>query len=215
MIHECTSDSPWDELGIDLLLGAEADEEIDNRLQMFAPFYLRDFVAQAYIELPDGSKRPLMVSETKLVDAQPRPTEAGFVLSPMTCSVIFLLLNLCVAFIQIKKRRIYWGWDVLLYGVQGLAGCIIAFLFFFSSQPTVGSNWMLWVLHPLALFFIPWTIFLRKRVKKDYFSWVNVVVLTFFIISFPLIPQEFNLTILPLALGLLANAASHVVINRK
>ena len=215
MIHECTNESPWDELGIDLLLGAEADKEIDNRLQMFAPFYLRDFVAKAFVETADGSKRPLMVNETKLVDVQPYPMEPGFPLSPMSCAIVLLVVNLLIAFWQIKKQRIYWGWDILLYGMQGIAGCIIAFLFFFSSHPTVGSNWMLWVLHPLALLFIPWTLFVRRKLKEDYFSWVNAVVLTFFIISFPLIPQEFNLTILPLALGLLANAVSHVVIKRK
>ena len=42
------------------------------------------------------------------------------------------------------------------------------------------------------------------------------VYLILFIAIFPFSPQEFNLTILPLALGLLVNAASHVlVLNKK
>ena len=58
IVHEFTAGSSWDELGIDLCLGAEADKPIDSRLQMFAPFYMRDFAAQAYILQPDGSRRP-------------------------------------------------------------------------------------------------------------------------------------------------------------
>lgn len=215
IIHQYTAACPWDRLGIDLLLGAEADEEIDSRLQMFAPFYMRDFASKAFIEATDGSKRPLVSRETMVVEVEPRTIEPGFFLSPMTCAILFLLVNLLVAYLQITKHCVYWGWDVLLYGAQGMAGCVITFLFFFSTHPTVGSNWMLAVLHPLALFFIPWTFFRRKKGVKDYFSMVNTVYLTFFMISIPFIPQVFNLTILPLGLGLLVNAASHVFATRK
>ena len=215
IVHEYSAECPWDQLSMDLLLGAEADEEIDNRLQMFAPFYMHDFAAQATIEANDGSLRPLVSRETKIVDVQPRAIEPGFFLSPMACAILFLLINLVIAYFQVQKHRIYWGWDILLYGLQGIAGCIIAFLFFFSTHPTVGSNWMLAILHPIALFFIPWTFWRIKKRGKDYFSVINTVYLTFFIISIPFIPQDFNLTILPLALGLLANAASHVLVTRK
>ena len=215
IIHDYSAACPWDQLSMDLLLGAEADEEIDTREQMFAPFYMHDFAAKAMIEAADGSKRPLVSRETVLVDVQPHGIEPGFFLSPLTCALLFLLVNLFIAFFQIKRRCVYWGWDILLYGVQGIAGCIIAFLFFFSTHPTVGSNWMLGLLHPLALFFIPWTCWRRKKRTFDYVSGVNTVYLTFFIISMPFIPQDFNLTILPLALGLWVNAASHVLATRK
>ena len=215
IIHEYSEGCPWDRLSIDLLLGAEADEEIDNRQQMFAPFYMHVFAAKAMIEGPDGKTRPLVAAEQKIVDVQSKPIEPGFFLSPMTCALLFVCVNCIVGYFQIRKRRIYWGWDLVLYGAQGIAGCIIAFLFFFSSHPTVGSNWMLCGLHPVALLFIPWTIYRCKKGGKEYFSWLNTIYLTFFIITMPFIPQDFNLTILPLALGLLISAASHVVATRK
>ena len=215
IVHEFSAESLWNQLGMDLLLGAEADEEIDNRLQMFAPFYMRDFASKAVIVAQDGSRRPLVAQETVIVDAEPRSVETGFFLSPMACALLFLLVNLMVAYLQVRRRCIYWGWNLLLYGAQGIAGCVIAFLFFFSTHPTVGSNWMLAVLHPLALFFIPWTFWVRKKGVVDRVSLVNVVYLTIFMISIPFIPQDFNLTILPLALGLLVNAASHVLVTKK
>ena len=215
IVHEFTAGSPWDELGMDFCLGAEADENIDIRLQMFSPIYMRDFAAKAVIKDSEGMTRPLVLKETKLVDSPQIPHEPGFVFSPMVCALIFLLANLCIAYMQIKRKRIYWGWDLFLYGIQGIAGCIIAFLFFFSSHPTVGSNWMLALLHPIALFYLPWMVYRHQKHVLDYFSVVNVVYLTLFMISIPFIPQEFNLTILPLAFGLLANAASHVIVTKK
>ena len=215
IVHEFCKSSPWDALSMDYALGAEADEPIDARLQMFSPIYMYHFAAKAVIETPDGQRRSLVSSETKLVDVQPHPSEPGFIFPPLIVALCFMLVNMIIAFLQIKNQKIYWGWDVLLYGAQGVAGCVIAFLFFFSSHPTVGSNWMLCVFHPLALFFIPWVLWGRKKCKKDYFSLFNAVFLTLFIISIPLIPQDFNLTVLPLALGLLANAAGHLLVIRK
>ena len=105
---------------------------------------------------------------------------------------------------------------MLLYAAQGIAGCIIAFLFFVSSHPTVGSNWLLVLFNPLPLFYLPFMIYRELKHKKDLYHTCNLVYLTLFIALFPFLPQDFNLTVLPLALGLLVNAASHVlVLNKK
>ena len=69
--------------------------------------------------------------------------ESSWGISPMVTATLFLLLNVIIGFFQWKKQTIFWGWDILLYAAQGIAGCIIAFLFFVSSHPTVGSNWLL------------------------------------------------------------------------
>ena len=134
----------------------------------------------------------------------------------MMAATLFLLLNVIIGFFQWKKKTIFWGWDILLYAVQGIAGCIIAFLFFVSSHPTVGSNWLLVLFNPLPLFYLPFMIYRELKHKKDLYHSCNLVYLTLFIVLFPFLPQDFNLTVLPLALGLLVNAASHVlVLNKK
>lgn len=214
-MHEFTKGSPWDELGIDLCLGAEADKPIDIRQQMFAPFYMRYFAQDAYIQTPDGGRRPLVLREEKIVDAE-LETESSWGISPMVAATLFLLLNVIIGFFQWKKQTIFWGWDMLLYAAQGIAGCIIAFLFFVSSHPTVGSNWLLVLFNPLPLFYLPFMIYRELKHKKDLYHTCNLVYLTLFIALFPFLPQDFNLTVLPLALGLLVNAASHVlVLNKK
>ena len=215
IVHEFTKGSPWDELGIDLCLGAEADKPIDIRQQMFAPFYMRYFAQDAYIQTPDGVRRPLVLREEKIVDAE-LDTESSRKITPMIAAALFLLLNVIIGFFQWRKQMIFWGWDILLYAVQGMAGCIIAFLFFISSHPTVGSNWLLLLFNPLPLFYLPFMVYRELKHKKDLYHTCNLVYLTLFMALFPFLPQDFNLTVLPLALGLLVNAASHVlVLNKK
>ena len=215
IVHEFTSEAKWDELGIDMCLGAEADVEIGKRLQMFAPFYMLHYADDAYILGANGEKRPLVLEKTKIVDVEPEPFEPGFPLSPMACGILFLVICLVMGWIQWKKRRIWWGWDLCLLLLQGLAGCLVAFLFFFSVHPTVGSNWLLWLFNPVPLFYLPFLVWHEKKGRKDPYHVINVVYLTLFIVIFPICGQEFNLTVLPLALGLLMNSVSRVLVWKK
>ena len=215
IVHEFTAGSPWDELGIDLCLGAEADKEINKRQQMFSPFYMKYYASNAYIVDAGGTRRPLILDETKIVDVEPEEVQPGFILSPLMCGALFLALCVVMAWGQWKTQRIWWGWDIVLYGLQGLAGCIIAFLFFFSVHPTVGSNWLLILFNPIPLLYLPFMVYKAVKRKKDYYHVGNMVYLTLFITILPFCGQEFNLTVLPLALGLLVTSASHVLVWNK
>ena len=215
IVHEFTAGSPWDEFGIDLCLGAEADKEINKRQQMFSPFYMKYYASNAYIVDAGGSRRPLILDETKIVDVEPEEVQPGFILSPLMCGALFLALCVVMAWGQWKTQRIWLGWDIVLYGLQGLAGCIIAFLFFFSVHPTVGSNWLLILFNPIPLLYLPFMVYKAVKRKKDYYHVGNMVYLTLFITVLPFCGQEFNLTVLPLALGLLVTSASHVLVWNK
>lgn len=215
IVHEFTAGSPWDEFGIDLCLGAEADKEINKRQQMFSPFYMKYYASNAYIVDAGGTRRPLILDETKIVDVEPEEVQPGFILSPLMCGSLFLALCVVMAWGQWKTQRIWWGWDIVLYGLQGLAGCIIAFLFFFSVHPTVGSNWLLILFNPIPLLYLPFMVYKAVKRKKDYYHVGNMVYLTLFITILPFCGQEFNLTVLPLALGLLVTSASHVLVWNK
>ena len=215
IVHEFTAGSPWDEFGIDLCLGAEADKEINKRQQMFSPFYMKYYASNAYIVDAGGTRRPLILDETKIVDVEPEEVQPGFILSPLMCGSLFLALCVVMAWGQWKTQRIWWGWDIVLYGLQGLAGCIIAFLFFFSVHPTVGSNWLLILFNPIPLLYLPFMVYKAVKRKKDYYHVGNMVYLTLFITVLPFCGQEFNLTVLPLALGLLVTSASHVLVWNK
>lgn len=214
IVHEFTGGSPWDQLGIDLCLGQEADKPIDIRQQMFSPFYMRYFAGGAYIQDENGGRRPLVLREEKIVDVEPEAAPSHW-MTPVGAATLFLLLNVMIGFVQWKQKRVFWGWDVVLYAAQGIAGCIIAFLFFVSSHPTVGSNWLLLLFNPIPLLYLPIMVYRDIKHKKDLYHLCNLVYLTLFILFAAVSPQDFNLTVLPLALGLLVNAASHVLVLKR
>lgn len=215
IVHQYTDGHEWEEFGIDLCLGAEADRPISGREQMFAPFYMKEAAEKAVIVASDGTRRPLVLEEIKIVDAKPEPAEPVLPFSPFAAGMILLLASIGIAAYYLHLRRIPHGWYVFLFAVQGLAGCVIAFLFFCSVHPTVGSNWLLALLNPLPLFYLPVLIYHAVKGKKEPYHLINFAYLTLFIILIPVLPQEFNSTVLPLALSLWVASASYLIITKK
>ena len=194
IVHRCTKGNEWDELGIDLCLGSEADVPIDGRKQMFAPFNMLE-AARGAVIMQGDSVRPLVLSESKVVDVEPEEAEPGFPLSPLSCVCILLVVTCIIVWLQLKWKKVIWAWDLLLFGAQGVAGCIIAFLFFFSIHPTVGSNWLIVLFNPIPLIYLPVMIYKAIKGRKDLYHLINMAYLTFFIMIMPFIQQEFNVTV--------------------
>lgn len=211
IVHQYTKGHEWDELGIDMCLGSEADVPIDARKQMFAPFYLLEAAKKATI-MEGDSLRPLVLAEKKIVDVEPEEEETGFPLSPMACVVILMGVTCLIGWLQLRVKKVIWIWDILLFGAQGLAGCVIAFLVFFSIHPTVGSNWLIILFNPIPLIYLPIMVYRAIKGKKDLYHVINVVYLTLFIMIMPFVGQKFNATVLPLALCLLICSACHVLL---
>jgi len=211
IVHQYTKGHEWDELGIDMCLGSEADEPVDARKQMFAPFYMLEAAGKATIVAGD-SVRPFVLQEKKVVDVEPEGGEGGFPLSPLVCVFVLMGAVCLVGWIQLKVKKVIWIWDLFLFGVQGLAGCVIAFLVCFSTHPTVGSNWLILLLNPIPLIYLPVMVYRAIKGKKDLYHLINTVYLTLFIMIMPFVQQKFNATVLPLALCLLLCSASHVLL---
>ena len=221
IVREYTAGHEWSAFGIDLCLGSEADEPIDERKQMFSPFYMLEYARGAMIHRADTIV-PFVKEEKLLLDFSSKDEgvfekdEDVFFPSPWSCALIWWLLTFVVTALGIKNGKVYWLWDILLFGAQGLAGCIIAFLFFFSIHPTVGSNWLLMILNPLPLLYMPFMVYKAIKGKTDVFHVINAMVLLLFIILMPIVQQKFNVTVLPLALNLLTCSVGHLIIyNRR
>ena len=94
-------------------------------------------------------------------------------------------------------------------------GCVLAFLALFSEHPAVSSNFLLLVFHPGQLLLLPYIIYCVRKGKKCWYLTLNLVVLTLFMVLFPLIPQRFDLAVVPLALCLLIRSASNLILTSK
>lgn len=154
IVDQYSEASPWNKLGQDLLLGAEADAPADRKAQGFAPLYAERFVEEAVVVSPDGARRRLAEPKRVLLPAQTGKTAKG--LTPMWAFGILFALTIAITVYEHRKGCHYWAYDALLLLAQGLAGLAVFLLFCFSTHPTVGSNWLIILFNPLPLLYLPW-----------------------------------------------------------
>lgn len=216
IVHQYCKGHPWERFGIDLCIGSEADQPITQRQMMFAPFYLMDAFAGAQI-INDSIQRPLVATSTQVVDATllADANEKGWIPTPLQCSLLLFIISAAVTIYSIRHRKGLWGFDLFLFGIAGIAGCILAFLALFSQHPAVSSNYLLMVFHPGQLLFLPYIIYCVRKGKRCWYLALNLIVLTLFIVLFPLIPQRFDFAVVPLALSLLVRSASNLILTSK
>lgn len=212
IVHQYTIGHSWARFGIDLCLGSQADKDITRRQMMFAPFYLKDFLAKAQLKNAQGMERPLVSSEDHIIQS-PQQTSTEEAPSPLqTAFLLFTIVTIATAY-GIYRRKSLWLLDLLLFLAAGVAGCILAFLASFSQHPAVSPNYLLFLFHPLHLLCLPWMIKRVRKKGKSIYMWANITVLTFFILLWGIIPQEFNLAVLPLALSLWIRSASNLYLT--
>lgn len=214
IVHQYCKGHPWARFGIDLCIGSEADQPITQRQMMFAPFYLMNSFAGAQIK-NDSIQRPLTEASELIVDATPEEDESGWIPTPLQCALLLFILTAGATIYGIRRRTGLWGVDLFLFGAAGIVGCVLAFLALFSEHPAVSSNFLLLVFHPGQLLFLPYIIYCDRKGKKCWYLTLNLVVLTLFIVLFPLIPQRFDFAVVPLALCLLIRSASNLIVTSK
>lgn len=213
IVHEYTADSPWDEIGQDILLGAEADEPIDGRAQQFVPYHLKKAFSKANIQRTDGTCLPLVQQELQHVSDTAAVPDARHI-SPTVIAIIWLLITAGIVALRWKKKDTgyLWFYDALPLLLQGCMGVIIAYLFLFSSHPTVNSNWLLIIFNPIPLLYLPVALTKAKKRKKDYYHAIATVILLAFCLFAGIIPQDIPTAIILLAWNLLILSAGHIVI---
>ena len=215
-VHGCLQGHPWARFGIDLVLGADVDRQMEGVERYFLPKYLHDGFRNALVVPRDTVFRDLVLSESDL--CQPRNGAAemaaagdGF-WTPRTCSLLVLLLVVAVSIYGVVKGRAFLGLDIVLFSLAGCVGLLLTFLTFFSQHPAVDSNWNMVVFHPFHLLFLPLYIRNARMWKMDYYHLANALVLVVFFFCFSVLPQQINTAVVPLALSLWVRSLSYSIL---
>ena len=158
ILHEHNMGYPWASFGIDLVLGTEVDRPVAHDVQEFAPSYLKDALAVATREGKPFVKETSVVGPT-----EPLPETFTFPLTPVQTMIVVLLLTAIICTLELLHHNRHWWYDVLLFGLQGIAGIVISFLFFFSGHPAVDSNVLVVLFNPIIFVLIPFIIKQRRR----------------------------------------------------
>lgn len=211
IIHQYVGNHPWGAFGIDLLLGTKADKPISRMDMTFIPFYLQHFFNTATVKSSSGESKSLTDGNFILLDKQKaNGQKSNFAwFTPLLCSLLMLAFYSILTLRDFSKKNISYIPDLFLFFLAGISGLVIGFLVFFSEHPAVSPNYLLFVFHPFYLFILPWVI--QMNVNK-LLSGINCIILTLFILAFPVNPQNINICVLPLTICLLERSLCYLVI---
>src|SRR5690554_467667 len=156
LIHEHVNHSRWTKFGIDLVIGGDADRDINVREKMYIPSYLMNSFQGAMVHREDTIRMPLVSEARVVLERNPAINTPAkeFPLSPATTALVLLFISLVVSIVQtikLDKTKLPLVFDTLLFGVAGLGGLIVLVLMYFSEHPATNPNWNFAWLHPFAL----------------------------------------------------------------
>lgn len=205
---------PWYQFGIDLVLGSGLDYPLDRDEDTFAPPVLADKLARATI-----GGRPL-VRETRVIypgyaDVTLPPTP--WWRTPMAVGVVMLLLSFGTMFVYIVRKSLWRWWISLYFLVAGIAGCIVAFLVFFSEHEATSPNILIWWLNPFQLLIaagIWWKSWRRPVVLMAGYDFIMCTVLAIAIATH-IAAQRVNPATWPMLLSILPLSAAILLYFQK
>lgn len=181
-LNALTASHPWYAFGINLLLGSDVDKPATNRELQFIPRnYMLD-LEQCSVMLPNGECVPFVKEQNILVEDN-MPVAKRNNLTPFNVSLLLLLATFVVMLCEVRKKKTFWGYDVLLMTLQGLAGILLLFMALFSQHPAVGNNWLLLLFNPLAFVVMPLLVHGIRKGKRLYPAWAQMVFVGTFFLS--------------------------------
>lgn len=183
VIDSCSAHAPWSAFGQDLLLGSEVDCPASREALMFSPLLACAFVQGAVVLERSGRERRL-VERVCRFEAQSVPEGQSVRFTPVVAMIVLFVSGFLLTVLEIRKRRELAAgrvFDGLLLSLQGLAGCVIFVLRFFSEHPAVDSNRLVMLLNPLPLLILLASVVATLR-RRPFPAMVPVACMAFWIL---------------------------------
>ncbi|MDR1406573.1 MAG: DUF4105 domain-containing protein [Tannerella sp.] len=206
-INRCTRNHPWLTFGCDLVLGMPADRVMTREETFFLPENVKNVFARARIVREGGVSTPLVSAAAAVVDAVPddepdgEPAHGAF--TPGLCAGLIFALAAGVTIAERRAKKYFRWFDMLLFTLAGLAGCILYFLCFVSVHRGIWPNISVVWLHPFHLAGV--MCFAVKKLNKAayYYHCINFAALLVMSAGWIFVPQHLNAAFVPLIASLL------------
>lgn len=212
-LNRMTADHPWFAFGINVILGSDVDATATKEELQFIPSNLMNDLDKAYIVDSDGNRRPLVKEKRVLVhENKPKVEQGNF--TPFYASLLLLLLTMIVMLCELRRKKTFWGYDIILMLMQGAAGLGILFMWIFSEHPAVGSNYAILLLNPLALIVMPVMVYRIIKHKSPVLAWVQVGFVSLFFLTALFGLQVYPVPLYFCAVTILVRSLFHIYKDR-
>jgi hypothetical protein len=169
----------WIGLGIDLLLGAVADQKPDLFQEAFLPKLLYQKLAL----------NPGLVKEANHIKYNHKPAPSGG--NPISSLLVLLVVYVIASFWKHQLvQKIASLFDILFLFGFGIGGALVLYMSQFSLHTACHENYNLIWLHPFYLLAIPVYFFAKKW--ASYLGYVFFAATVLLMIANHWIPQQFS-----------------------
>ena len=133
----------WGHFGLNLISGTRLDTKASFEELMFLPDYVFSSFKNANILDGNKLKKLVLREDTLLNFKEKEPTTS--LLNPFLLSCILSLFGIFVTYTDFKTNKRTKLLDFTLFFITGIIGCILIFLWFFSSHSITPTNFnILW-----------------------------------------------------------------------
>jgi hypothetical protein len=186
-------DQPWGDLGIDICLGLPMDKKAAPYEYMFLPDYIESAFDHATI-ISAGKKKALVESKFILYEARPQDEEPGLP-HPLVVFTSLAVIAITLSIIDLRRKKISFWFDVLIFGVAGAIGFLLFFLWFFTDHNAAARNMNLLWAFPFHLIAV--VAFLKNpKWLKSYFLFA-MILSTALLITWYILPQLMHYALIP------------------
>ncbi len=196
-LHEYNGSRPWVQFGMDLIVGSRADELMDASEQMYLPQYLMENLSD-YVVLRDSVAGSLLGPVVYRLDYTDQKIGDNFPWPLVLFSIFFFVVLAGQLFC---KGAFFQKWlDVLIFLVFGIAGLIMAYMWWGTDHYSTKANWNLLWANPLYLLLI------YPILRGFDMRWIYLVLFVFcvlLLVFWRFLPQDLHPAVLPLV-GVLA-----------
>lgn len=193
--HAYLIEYPWAKLGMDLVMGYNA-QKIASEINTA---YLPDFLHQLFREAEDTKSGSALMLTEKYILVPPLLTKKKIVVYPEIIFITLLLITLALNLFAVVNSRIRNVWRFLILGIPAISGIILLLFWGISDHNIYAWNHSILWANPLLL------IGLNKNIgNNSLFKWlIALLFFTGLVLSF-LFDQSLAIGLIIITIGIQA-----------
>jgi hypothetical protein len=202
MVAKYQNPYPWLNFGVDLIMGSTADKKAFFRDRMFLPIDMKDELSKTVIQRSE-KRIPLLQNPVALLNFEAPSVKQNFFLSPPCIFTLVIILILILAALT-KNRKAVRTIDIIIYSVFSLLSILMIFFNFFTDHQQMRWNLNIIWLNPLIIGCL--VMLLLNKTGTFWYRIVFYITAGFIVIHY-ILPQDFNIAFLLLAIILLIRSS--------
>ena len=202
MVGKYQDPFPWLKFGVDLIMGSSSDKASSFRDRMFLPIDLQKELSESVINR-NGKMTPLLQNPELILNFDPPVIKQKILMTPaFVFTALFIIILIMSA--MIKERKIIKWFDIIIFSLVSILAGMMLFFNFFTDHAQMRLNLNIIWLNPVIIICLILIIIGKPGIVL--FRLLFFILTAFLIIHFVL-PQSFNIGILPLLLILIIRSS--------